>query len=71
MLWWNSLSTISIEADKNAKGMRNKSWPFWEEWKAIFCKDRATGLGSEDIDVAAATLRANLAGGSQCNENDY
>lgn len=51
--------------------MRNKSWPFWEEWKAIFGKDRATGLGSEDIDVAAATLRANLAGGSQCNENDY
>ncbi|KAG6415957.1 hypothetical protein SASPL_123378 [Salvia splendens] len=60
-----------MHADKNAKGMRNKSWPFWEDWKSIFGKDRATGVGGEDIEVAAATLQTNRASGSQCNENNY
>ncbi|XP_042007863.1 uncharacterized protein LOC121756382 [Salvia splendens] len=51
--------------------MRSKSWPLWETWKLIFGKDRASGRGSEDLEAAATQMRSQLAGGSQCNENDY
>ncbi|KAL1558851.1 hypothetical protein AAHA92_09266 [Salvia divinorum] len=60
-----------ILADTNAKFIRTKSWPFWETWKSIFGKDRAIGGGAENIDAAADRLCSQLAGGSQCNENDY
>ncbi|KAL1545562.1 hypothetical protein AAHA92_22271 [Salvia divinorum] len=60
-----------VQADTNAKFMRTKSWPFWETWKSIFGKDRATGGGAEDVDIAADRVRSQLAGGSQCNENYY
>ncbi|KAL1546423.1 hypothetical protein AAHA92_23023 [Salvia divinorum] len=59
-----------VQADKDAKFMRTKSWPFWETWKCIFGKDRASG-GAENIDDAADRVRSQLAGASQCNENDY
>ncbi|XP_057768591.1 uncharacterized protein LOC130988695 [Salvia miltiorrhiza] len=29
--------------------MRFKSWPFLEDWKEVFDKDRATGANAEDI----------------------
>lgn len=51
--------------------MRTKSWPFWETWKSIFGKDRASGGGAEQVDAAAELLNAQAAGGSQVNENDY
>ncbi|KAL1534751.1 hypothetical protein AAHA92_30891 [Salvia divinorum] len=60
-----------VQADNNAKFMRNKSWPFWEDWKCIFGKDRATGGGAEPVEKATAEVRAQLAGGSQCNQKDY
>ncbi|XP_042054260.1 uncharacterized protein LOC121799018 isoform X1 [Salvia splendens] len=60
-----------VLADKEAKFMRNKSWPLWETWKTIFGKDRASGLAAEEIGAAAKSLRAQFAGGSQVNENDY
>ncbi|KAL1553785.1 hypothetical protein AAHA92_14416 [Salvia divinorum] len=60
-----------VQADKDAKFMRTKSWPFWETWKCIFGKDRASGGGVENIDDAADRARSQLAGASQCNENDY
>nr|KAG6405489.1 hypothetical protein SASPL_133079 [Salvia splendens] len=58
-------------ADKDAKFMRTKLWPFWETWKSIFGKDRASGGGAEQVDAAAEHLKAQLGGGSQVNENDY
>ncbi|KAG6416216.1 hypothetical protein SASPL_123641 [Salvia splendens] len=42
-------------ADKHAKFMQMKFWPFWETWKSIFGKDQATGSMTEDIVDAAAT----------------
>ncbi|KAG6406416.1 hypothetical protein SASPL_134016 [Salvia splendens] len=60
-----------VQANKDAKFMRNKPWPFWEQWKCIFGKDRAGGGGAEQVDAAAEHMRSHLGGGSQCNENDY
>ncbi|KAL1563822.1 hypothetical protein AAHA92_06245 [Salvia divinorum] len=60
-----------VQADNNAKFMRNKSWPFWKDWKCIFGKDRATGGGTEPVEKATAEVRSQLAGGSQCNQKDY
>ncbi|KAG6400215.1 hypothetical protein SASPL_137040 [Salvia splendens] len=60
-----------VAADKDAKFMRYKSWPYWEAWQCIFGKDRAKGSGSENIDVAATSQRAQMASASQTNENDY
>lgn len=51
--------------------MRTKSWPYWETWKCIFGKDRACGLGAEQLATAASRVRSQIAGGSQVNENDY
>ncbi|KAG6416047.1 hypothetical protein SASPL_123469 [Salvia splendens] len=42
-----------VQADKDAKFTRNKSWPFWETWKVIFGKDRACGGGAEGVANAA------------------
>lgn len=49
--------------------MRTKSWPLFETWKSIFGNDRAGGGGAEQLDAAAARVRAQLAGGSQSNDN--
>ncbi|KAL1547681.1 hypothetical protein AAHA92_16006 [Salvia divinorum] len=38
-----------VKLDPNARGMRNKTWPYWEQWNEIFGKDRANGAGAEDI----------------------
>ncbi|KAL1536535.1 hypothetical protein AAHA92_29171 [Salvia divinorum] len=51
--------------------MRHKSWPFLETWKCIFGKDRASGSGAQDVDIAAKRVCAQLAAASQTNENDY
>ena len=34
--------------------MRTKSWPYWEDWKVVFGKDRANGGQSEWVADAAA-----------------
>ncbi|KAL1536920.1 hypothetical protein AAHA92_29494 [Salvia divinorum] len=60
-----------VAADINARFMRNKSWPHWKAWKCIFRKVRAHGGRAEDVDIASATVRAQMASGSPCNENDY
>lgn len=51
--------------------MRTKSWPLWETWQLIFGKDRASGGAAQELGDAATRLRAQVGGGSQCNENDY
>ncbi|KAL1535060.1 hypothetical protein AAHA92_31160 [Salvia divinorum] len=43
------LSYYVLQHDSNAKHMRGKSWPFWEDWKEVFGKDRAIGGGSEGV----------------------
>ncbi|KAG6389136.1 hypothetical protein SASPL_150595 [Salvia splendens] len=60
-----------VQADKDTKYMRNKSWPLWETWKTIFGKDRASGLAAEEVGAAAKSVRAQVSGGSQVYENDY
>ncbi|KAK6117374.1 hypothetical protein DH2020_048892 [Rehmannia glutinosa] len=51
---WN-VTTNMIEApddawvDANARLMRNKSWPFYNDWVMIFGKDRATEEHAEDF----------------------
>ncbi|XP_057796384.1 uncharacterized protein LOC131012445 [Salvia miltiorrhiza] len=37
------------QLDQNARSMRKKSWPFLEDWKEIFGKDRAAGKEAEDV----------------------
>ncbi|XP_041990129.1 uncharacterized protein LOC121741440 [Salvia splendens] len=38
-----------VKQDTHARCMRNKSWPYLEDWKVIFGKDRATGGNSEHV----------------------
>ncbi|KAG6423502.1 hypothetical protein SASPL_113899 [Salvia splendens] len=40
-----------------------------ETWKSIFCKDRASGGGAEQLQTATVRLRAHSSGVSQVNEN--
>ena len=47
------ISMFSTQEDSSARGMRTKSWPFWEDWKVIFGKDRATGANAEGVVEAA------------------
>ncbi|KAG6434005.1 hypothetical protein SASPL_105624 [Salvia splendens] len=42
-----------VKQDKEARQMRTKSWPFWDDWKVIFGKDRATGQNAEGVAEAA------------------
>lgn len=43
--------------DVNARLMRNKMWPHYDDWKEIFGKDRATGNNAEDVVEAWNDLR--------------
>ncbi|KAG6392976.1 hypothetical protein SASPL_147206 [Salvia splendens] len=43
-----------VKADSNAKTMRNKSWPYWEDWKTIFGKDRDEQI-DDGLNFEAAT----------------
>ncbi|KAL1554873.1 hypothetical protein AAHA92_15381 [Salvia divinorum] len=42
-----------LKTDPSLRGLRHKSWPYYEDWKLVFGKDRATGLGAEDMVDAA------------------
>ncbi|KAG6430429.1 hypothetical protein SASPL_108496 [Salvia splendens] len=61
-----------VQVDPKAKFIRNKSSPFWETWKCIYGKDRATGAGAKSVSVAAARLGDPdvVSGGSHCDESD-
>ncbi|KAL1555339.1 hypothetical protein AAHA92_15794 [Salvia divinorum] len=59
-----------VQIDSNARFMRDRSWPFWEQWKIIFCKDQATGGGVENMDYAAAVRAQNVAH-DQATDNEY
>ncbi|KAG6434258.1 hypothetical protein SASPL_105882 [Salvia splendens] len=45
---------FSSQQEPNARTMRYKAWPLWDDWKIIFGNDRATGGTSEGIGEAVA-----------------
>ncbi|XP_057768317.1 uncharacterized protein LOC130988473 [Salvia miltiorrhiza] len=45
-----------LKKDNNARNMRYKPWPYLDDWKEIFGKDRATGQSAEDIFDALGKL---------------
>ncbi|KAG6426848.1 hypothetical protein SASPL_111083 [Salvia splendens] len=47
-----------VKADSNARYMRYKSWPFYNDWKYIYGKDRAAGLRCEGMTQAFAKMGA-------------
>ncbi|KAL1545531.1 hypothetical protein AAHA92_22246 [Salvia divinorum] len=60
-----------VAADSNAKFMRNKSWPLWDQWNVIFGKDRATGDTAEDIPDGARAVRTQNEVHTHDPGNDY
>lgn len=42
----------SDQNDPNARIMRYKSWPLWNDWKLVFGKDRASGDVAHDTNDA-------------------
>lgn len=56
-----------MQSDPNARTMRNKSWPFYDDWCDIFGKDRATGHNAEGfVDAVQDVLNQT----QTSNEND-
>ncbi|KAL1556536.1 hypothetical protein AAHA92_12146 [Salvia divinorum] len=51
--------------------MRNKSWPYWEEWKEIFGHDRANGKNAEDVLEFVNELQAHDNIGNMGVDGDY
>lgn len=47
---------ISSKSDPNAKNMRHKQWPYYQEWNVIFGKDRATGDRGNSVGEAVMKL---------------
>ncbi|KAG6383479.1 hypothetical protein SASPL_156766 [Salvia splendens] len=66
---YNGDFKIDLKHDRNACGMRNKAWPYLEQWKEIFEKDCANGAGAEDVMDAVNSLYSrqnlNTSNGSQ------
>ncbi|KAG6433865.1 hypothetical protein SASPL_105484 [Salvia splendens] len=55
-----------VRQDKNARCMRWKSWPYWNDWKYIFGKDRASGGGAEGVSEADKNfVQEELAGDAE------
>ncbi|KAL1567197.1 hypothetical protein AAHA92_02702 [Salvia divinorum] len=60
-----------VKADSNARFMRNKAWPLWDDWKGIFGKDRAGGIRAEDMLNADEKLHARLTPIPETQSSDY
>ncbi|XP_042044750.1 uncharacterized protein LOC121790663 [Salvia splendens] len=45
-----------IKADNGARFLRNKGWPYYDDWTIVFGKDRANGESSKDTDAAVEQL---------------
>ncbi|XP_047945053.1 uncharacterized protein LOC125191691 isoform X2 [Salvia hispanica] len=50
-----------VKADSHAKNMRYKAWPYYEDWKTIFGKDRAAGGRAEEVAEADEVLHGPAA----------
>ncbi|KAG6433261.1 hypothetical protein SASPL_104869 [Salvia splendens] len=55
-----------VKRDANARGMRHRSWPLWDDWKVLFGKDRDVGTVAKDTFDA----HANYAGRTQSSQQD-
>ncbi|XP_057769446.1 uncharacterized protein LOC130989450 [Salvia miltiorrhiza] len=51
---------MGSKVDDNAKNMRYKSWPYFDQWSEIFGKDRATKDVAEDLMEAARQMYHNI-----------
>lgn len=60
-----------LQADPDAKLMRNKSWPLWETWTIIFGQDRANGGNAEDIADGAREVHLHNMANNDDPSNDY
>ena len=70
-----------LQKDVDAKSLRNKSWPFYEDWLIIFGKDRATGefaesaadavenMDKEDEVGESVPLDSSGVGGMECSNS--
>ncbi|KAL1535659.1 hypothetical protein AAHA92_28414 [Salvia divinorum] len=47
-----------VKADSNARYMRYKAWPYYEDWKHIYGKDRAAGMRVEGMTQAYSKMGA-------------
>ena len=48
-----------MQKDSNARYMRNKSWPQFEDWKEVFGQDRADGVKCVDLGDSVRTIYGN------------
>ncbi|KAG6387555.1 hypothetical protein SASPL_152747 [Salvia splendens] len=55
----------------NARYMRYKSWPMFDEWKEIFGKDRATGSSGRDLQELYHGVRLHLNVGNGSQEAEF
>ncbi|KAG6424617.1 hypothetical protein SASPL_115035 [Salvia splendens] len=60
-----------VKKDGNARFMRGKSWPYFDDWKEIFGKDRANGEGAEDIMDAVNNICSQENLGGLGEDNNY
>ncbi|KAL1544416.1 hypothetical protein AAHA92_21271 [Salvia divinorum] len=60
-----------IKVDGNTRSIRNKSWPYWEDWKEIFGHNRTNGLNSEDILESINVLDGHDNIGNMRVDGDY
>ncbi|KAG6420245.1 hypothetical protein SASPL_116767 [Salvia splendens] len=54
--------TDILKSDPGVKGIRNKSWPYYDDWKIVFGKDRACG---EHAVGPREAYQQNFSGSSQ------
>ncbi|KAK6153770.1 hypothetical protein DH2020_013409 [Rehmannia glutinosa] len=76
-IWWNVTTNMIdapddawaeyVKVDANARLMRNKSWPFYNDWVMIFGKDRATWEHAEDFTDALN----HVLNGQSIPQDDY
>ncbi|XP_057811553.1 uncharacterized protein LOC131025784 [Salvia miltiorrhiza] len=60
-----------VRVDDNVRNFRYKSWPYVEDWKLIFGKDRATGDKAEDVMEAAFTMYRKLDINQPLDDGEY
>ncbi|KAG6385636.1 hypothetical protein SASPL_154472 [Salvia splendens] len=61
----------TVRLDNNARYMRYKSWPLFDEWKEIFGKDRATGSSGRDLQELYHGVRSHLNVGNGSQEAEF
>ncbi|XP_057773450.1 uncharacterized protein LOC131003052 [Salvia miltiorrhiza] len=60
-----------VRADDSVRNFRYKSWPYVEDWKLVFGKDRATGDEAEDVMEAAFTMYRKLDINQSLDDGEY